>query len=128
MKYIIVPVSNKLAQEHYRLTVEKTLTINEIERLGELKLSDFLDKNGEYSVWGSKIQVNGQQKNIEKVTKNDQLIFYKNNKLFSLFNIVSIFKSLTLAQKLWGIDKIDNRMWENIFLLDKIVELDIDVK
>lgn len=125
MRVHIVPCGDKYARKHHAKTIEKLVPREEIILFeNDKKLTSRL-KDDAYACWGvTNAKNNSNYKNWQTMQKDDICIMYRDKTFFSCGKITAKFKNKEFSKYLWG-SKEDGQLWENMFLIDEIKEINV---
>lgn len=122
MRVHAFPASNKIAQKHFRDTINSKVSYKLLEPYVNTHLNDVPIKLPSYSVWGLS---ESHQSKFKDIKKDDIGIFYQDGKFFKSGNILTTFESTELGNKLWF---DDNKNYPFIILLDELFDVSIDLE
>ena len=125
MRVHIVPCGDKYARKHHAKTIEKLVPREEIILFeNDEKFTSTL-KDDAYACWGvTNAKNNSNYKNWQTMQKDDICIMYRDKTFFSCGKITAKFKNKEFSEYLWG-SKEDGQLWENMFLIDEIKEINV---
>ena len=123
MRVHIVPAGDDYARKNHRNTVGKNVSIDIIKKfITDQKILGILNSDG-YAAWGVTNGHNNRNYNQWlDMNAGDICIFSRDKRFFSKCRVVTKFKNYNFASHLW---KDDEKVWENMFLLDQVQEIDI---
>ena len=128
MRVILQPGADAVAVKNYNETILKNIKLNHIKNYlsdEEFKILKNIYHDDNIKIWGV---VNGKNncnyKKWEKINPGDIVFFAKNNKLFSMLTVTTKFKNKKLAKSLWK-ESDDGKLFENIYFLDELKNIDI---
>ena len=90
MRVHAFPASNKIAQKHFRDTINSKVSYKLLEPYVNTHLNDVPIKLPSYSVWGLS---ESHQSKFKDIKKDDIGIFYQDGKFFKSGNILTTFES-----------------------------------
>lgn len=127
---LLQPAGNKESQKHYEDTVTNFVALERFEGLPsqdlEILRAEF--PSGQLQVWGTTRAKNGANvKKHAKLQSGDLVLFAKDKSIFSAGRIRHVFRSETIAEKLWKRNK-KGETWELLFAIDSVRDLSIDVR
>ena len=125
MRVHIVPCGDKYARKHHAKTIEKLVPREEIILFENDKQLTSTLKDDAYACWGvTNAKNNSNYKNWQTMQKDDICIMYRDKTFFSCGKITAKFKNKEFSEYLWG-SKEDGQLWENMFLIDEIKEINV---
>lgn len=123
---ILQPCGNKLSQEHYKDTIEKSISLDDISNLitkDQYKALIRFHPDKKVKIWGitpGKTKI----KQWKKITIGDVALFSKTGGVFASTVITLKMHNPKLAKALWGVDD-NNQTWEYIYFLSEVKKQDI---
>ena len=127
MKFVLQPASSSAPQKHYRETIERRVSLAEIQELvpGDvLRDLETIYPSGDFVVWGA---TPGQSNDVSfaRISTGDQVLFYARHRFFSTATVTYARSGLrTLAKALWGTNS-EGKTWELVFFLEDVKEIDV---
>ena len=125
MRIHALPCAGLIPQNHFRDTVENRVPISKIKKfLPKKEIKNFPKTTAkEFSTWGL-TNNDTHLKGFRTMANGDLVLFYKDYNFFRSGRVLFKFKSKSLAKKLWH---DEDRLYENVFLIDESKDIDIDV-
>ena len=116
------PASNKIAQKHFRDTVENKIETKLLRKyIKDSKLSNKLIMPS-YSIWGL---TDSHKKKFNKIASDEFTIFYQNNRFYKSGIVLGVFESSSLGSQLWHDDKKD---YKYLIIIDELFDIDIPIE
>ena len=119
---VIVPASGDEAYEHFRKTIEKEWSVNELLSLGVELPADVvkrLQSVGRFGIWGSLPSVVGIDRAWQNIDNGWVVAFYRRGRIVCYGTTFAKIRSSELAEKLWG-KNAEGRTWEYIYFIRDI--------
>ena len=102
------------------------LDINEYLLSEDLAVLKNIYPNGKLKVWG--ITANRQQKQWDKLSVGDRVLFYANKEFVYQAVVTHKLSNAQLAEFLWGKTEDTQVTWQNIYFLDDLNTISLDIK
>lgn len=129
MNIAVQPYASTEAQGHFRDTVVNDVLLSDIKAYLSLENQVILQNiypEGKLKVWG--ITANRQQKQWEKLTVGDRVLFYANKEFDYQAIVTHKISNAKLAEFLWGKMEDGQATWENIYFIDNLNTISLDIK
>lgn len=122
MNAAIVSLENNKIYNYYKKTVLKKIPIYVLEKDVPKKI----ERKNTVSIWG--LNPTSENESIWRLLKSGDIIFFfRKGKIISKSTVLTITKNLNIPKKFWH-DETYGKNRSLIIFLDKISELDLDVK
>ena len=125
---ILQPCGNQDARDHYRDTIENSVTIDEVREFltdeQQARLNEIYP-DGKLKIWGVTPGLNGQNaKKWERMSAGDVTLLAQKKQIFA--SAVTTYKihNKPLAAKLWNYDN-KGQTWEYVYFLDEVEDQSI---
>ena len=132
MRVHLLPASNKDSRKHFLDTIIQPVSTQKIKTfIKEKGVTETLAANS-YPCWGVTNAGRNKNKNYWLQMKSDDIaLFYRDRKFFAAGLVRTRFHSKKFAKYLWK-EKFNENLkiyetWENMFLMDKVEEIDIHI-
>lgn len=128
-KIIIQPASGPEPREHFKKTIDKGVRLDEISGyLGskEIEQLKFIYGGSQIFIWG--VVPGDNDRNVskwEKIKVNDVVLFYQQDFLKLMAQVILKIHNEALAEYLWGRNK-EGQTWEYIYFLNNKTKIMIN--
>jgi hypothetical protein len=116
---LIVPASGEEAYEHFRRTIERAWSVDELLALGVDLPSEVVEKLrsvGRFRIWGSLPSVRGFVRVWPHIDQGWVVAFYRKGRIVCYGVIFAKVHSPELAEKLWG-KNAEDKTWEYVYFI-----------